>query len=295
MKSKLGKCKNVELSMLGKDIDDAIGALAEHRVEWTKTPQKVSPLEERMTTLEDAVKKSLAQFGRQSVSLVASGLATKPTYAAVAAVAAMPESRSAVTIRIPQAEGMKPAELLSVAKQNIEGAYSVRQMRSNDTEVILQSKAQRDAALSMEQPDNFKIARQDYLVEVMGVPLSTKINGGKDTKNEDLINSICHASRARIPSLAINRIRWLHNEKEQVQDIKRGHTRGSIVLSLPAESLQWKVVRYGVVIDSILYAAQLWSPRGQAKQCFNCSQWGHTQTVCSRAAKCDECAGAHQS
>ncbi|KAI1007292.1 hypothetical protein K3495_g934 [Podosphaera aphanis] len=218
-----------------------------------------------MTTLEDAVKKSLAQFSRQSVSMVAPGLATEPTYAAVAAV---PESRSAVRIRIPQAEGMKPAELLSIAKQKIEGAYAVRQMRSNNTEVFLQSSAQRDAALSMEQPENFKILRQDYHVEVMGVPISTKINGGKEAKNEDLINSICQVTRARIPSLAINRIRWLHNEKEQSQEIKMGYTRGSIVLSLPTESLQWKVVRYGVVIDPILYAAQLWSPRGQTKQCF---------------------------
>ncbi|KAI1002372.1 hypothetical protein K3495_g5829 [Podosphaera aphanis] len=204
MKSKLSKCKSVELSMLGIDIDDAIGALAEHPLKWTKTPQKVYSLEERMTTLEDAVKKSLTRFARQSVSLVAPGLATKPTYVAVAAV---PESRSAVRIRIPQAEGMKPAELLSIAKQKIEGAYAVRQMRSNDTEVFLQSTAQRDAALSMEQPENFKILGQDHHVEVMGVPLSTKINGEKDAKNEDLINSICHATRARIPSLAINRIR----------------------------------------------------------------------------------------
>ena len=47
---------------------------------------------------------------------------------------------------------MQPAELLDKAKIHIEGAYAVRQLQSNDTEVFVQSVSQRDAALSMAQP-----------------------------------------------------------------------------------------------------------------------------------------------
>ncbi|KAI0993799.1 hypothetical protein K3495_g14385 [Podosphaera aphanis] len=290
MKNKLS-LKNAKLGDLVKDIDEAIKALGVHRIGWTKEPQKATPLEERMLALEEAVRKSLAHPSRQLGPSVVPGLGAKPSYAAIASA---PDTRATIRICVPQAEEKEPAELLSIAKQKFLGAYAVRQMRSNDTEVFLQSTAQRDAALCMDQPEGFKILRQDYHAEVLGVPLNIKITGGKNANNNELIKAICHASRARIPSLEINRIRWLHNNKEQAQAIKKGHSRGSVILSLPTESLQWKVVKYGVVINSILYSAQLWSPRGQVKQCFNCSQWGHTQAVCSKQARCGECAGNHQ-
>ena len=54
------------------------------------------------------------------------------------------------------------------------------------------------------------------------------------------------------------------------------------------------MVRHGIVIYTMLYTAQVWSPRAQPKQCYNCSQWGHTQASCGKAARCGECAGAHQ-
>lgn len=43
----------------------------------------------------------------------------------------------------------------------------------------------------------------------------------------------------------------------------------------------------------MLYTAQLWSPRAQVKQCFNCCQWGHNQASCNKAMRCREYAGAH--
>ena len=73
-----------------------------------------------------------------------------------------------------------------------------------------------------------------------------------------------------------------------------GHTRGSIFASLPTEAFQCEVIRNGIVYNSMLYTAQLWSPRAQIKQCFNCCQWGHTQASCNRARRCGECAGTHQ-
>ena len=92
----------------------------------------------------------------------------------------------------------------------------------------------------------------------------------------------------------ISRIRWLHDGKEHQRSKKNGRTRGSIVVSLPSEAMQTEVVRNGLVMNAMLYTAQVWSPRSQPKQCYNCSQWGHTQASCGKPARCGECAGTHQ-
>ena len=75
---------------------------------------------------------------------------------------------------------------------------------------------------------------------------------------------------------------------------KNGHTRGSVIASLPTEALQREVIRNGIVMDSTLYKAQLWSSRAQVKQCFNCSQWGYTQASCNKSRRCGGCTGTHQ-
>ena len=168
-------------------------------------------------------------------------------------------------------------------------------MRSKDTEVFVQSAVQRDAALSMPHPEAFKILKQDFPVEISGVPLQTPIEGGKNANNDELIKSIIKATKVRIPGLQINRISWLHDGKEKVHSKKAGHSRGTVIMSLPSEELQTDVVRNGKVLNAMLYSAQLWSPKVQAKQCFNCSQWGHTQVVCQKSARCGQCAGNHQS
>lgn len=54
---------------------------------------------------------------------------------------------------------MQPTELLNKAKLHIDGAYSVRQLRSNDTEVFVQWVAQRDAALDMAQPKESRVLK----------------------------------------------------------------------------------------------------------------------------------------
>lgn len=150
---------------------------------------------------------------------------------------------------------MQAAELLSKAKEHIKGAFAVRKLRRNDTEVFVESASQRDAALNMTQPASFKILRHDFPVEVCGVPLGTKIEGGKNANNMALIKEIVSASQARIPGLAINRIRWLHDGKEHKRATKNGRKTGSIILSLPTETLKAQVVRHGIVLDAMLYTA----------------------------------------
>ncbi|KAI6250051.1 hypothetical protein HI914_02081 [Erysiphe necator] len=269
MKGCLNKIGLKGMIMMVEEVDEAIEVLNNKRFIWLHATQNNS-LEHRMLALEEAVKKNLVEKCGQMSS---KGVVGK----SYASVVALPAAKAAVRIRVPGTEELQPAELLSIAKQKIKGAYAIRQMRSHDTEVFVQSSNHRDAVLSMEQPKEFKILRKDFPVEIAGVPLSTKIASEKNADNSALISILSNASKMKIPGLQTNRIRWLQGGKEHEKARKKGHTRGSVILSLPTEELQWRVIRNGIVIDSILYSAQIWTPKAQTKQCFNCSQWGHVQ------------------
>ena len=104
---------------------------------------------------------------------------------------------------------MQLVELLNEAKIHIEEAYAVRQLRTNDTEVLVQSVLQRDAALNMAQPKEFCVLKQDHPVEILGVPLGTMIQGGKNADNGRIIHQIATETNVRIPGIKINRLRFL--------------------------------------------------------------------------------------
>lgn len=271
-------------------VEKAIKALSSH-LKVIETKYKVTPIEERMLALEKVVKKSLEEPARKAVPQTVLRSGGRPTYASVVAP---PAIEAAIRIRMDGSEKMQPAQLLKTAKTHITGAYAVRQLRSNDTEVFVHSITERDNALKMAQPKEFQILKQDYPVEIMGVPLGTMIEKGKNANNGSIIYNMTEATKARIPGIEISRIRWLYDGKEHQWSKKNGHTRGSVIVSLPTETLQREVVRNGIVLNAVLYTAQLWSPRAQVKQCFNCNQWGHTQASCNKAKRCGECAGTHQ-
>lgn len=140
---------------LEAQVNAALKAVDKHRENWLSTPAKMTPMEERVIALEEAVKKGFQGATRQAVSsLAAPGPGVRPIYASVAAPQA---TKTAFRIRIAGSEMMQPQKLLAVAKEHIRGAYAVRSMRSNDTEVFVQIASQRDAALNMPQPEPFKI------------------------------------------------------------------------------------------------------------------------------------------
>lgn len=76
--------------------------------------------------------------------------------------------------------------------------------------------------------------------------------------------------------------------------MRNGKTRSTVIISLPPQALQYEVVRRGVVIESQIYGARHYNNGLQVKQCFNCQQWGHTQSACGKRARCGECASSHQ-
>ncbi|KHJ32659.1 putative air1 domain-containing protein [Erysiphe necator] len=219
MKGCLNKIGLKGMIMMVEEVDEAIEVLNNKRFIWLHATQNNS-LEHRMLALEEAAKKNLVEKCGQMSS---KGVVGK----SYASVVALPAAKAAVRIRVPGAEELQPAELLSIAKQKIKGAYAIRQMRSHDTEVFVQSSNHRDAVLSMEQPKEFKILRKDFPVEIAGVPLSTKIASEKNADNSALISILSNVSKMKIPGLQTNRIRWLQGGKEHEKARKKGHTRGS--------------------------------------------------------------------
>lgn len=222
----------------------------------------------RILALEEVVRKSFKELFPQVVPKVGTQMGLRPTYAAVAAPLV---NKTTVRIRIPGSEEMLPTQLLTLAKEHIQEAYAVRQPRSQDTEVLVHSASQRDAALNMPHRTAFKILRQEFPVEIIRVPLETKVKAGKNADRNELIRSTVEATKGRVPGPQINRMRWLHDGKEYERSKKNGNIRGTIIMSLPSEEIQAKVVRKGIILNALLYSAQLWSPSAQAKQCFNCN------------------------
>ena len=179
-----------------EDVNEAVKAFNCHKKAWRTMSRNPSPIEERMIALEEVVKKSIADAARQAAPVVSSGKPQPRTYASVVA----PQmTKTAVRIRIDGANKLQLEKLLSKTKEHIQGAHAIRQMRSNDTEVFVKSASQRGAALNMRQPAEFEILRQDFPVEVDGVPLLTRIEGGRDANNYAIIRGIETAKKARIP------------------------------------------------------------------------------------------------
>jgi hypothetical protein len=247
-----------------------------------------SNMEARLKSLEDKI-------DTIAVSMKASKGQTWANVAAASTVRTLPTAqRTSVKVRIANTEGKTPTELLAAVRPTIQGAYAVRPLKSGDIEVMVPDQKAKDHALNQQEVEGCKILRQDYPVEVPGVPLSVTIKDGKGDGNADLIKEICHGTRKTVPGIMINRVRWLLDDSARAERIRNGKTRSTVIISLPTQALQHEVTKRGVVIESQVYDARLYNSGLLEKQCFNCQQWGHTQSACGRKARCGECAGPHQ-
>jgi hypothetical protein len=146
-------------------------------------------------------------------------------------------------------------------------------------------------------PPGFKVLRKDYLLEIPSVPLSTQVASGKNGDNQQLIQEICIETRRLIPGLAISRISWLHDITSHTAATrakgKPATARGTLVIGVPTQIFQQSLIRQGIIINSQLFEARLFDHSIILKQCYNCSQWGHTASACGRKICCGHCAGPH--
>ncbi len=71
-----------------------------------------------------------------------------------------------------QAKGKGNEEILKEIRKTITGAAAIRVLRSGDIDVTVPDETAKDRAYGLPSTDELRIFKKDYLVEVLGVPLS---------------------------------------------------------------------------------------------------------------------------
>ena len=203
--------------------------------------------------------------------------------------------RHTVRVTIPQAKGLSNQEILKEVKKSISGAAAVRVLQSGDIDVAVPDEATMDRAQGIPLTEELRVHRRDYLVEVPGVPLDTKVACGKQADNGLLAAAICDSSKGLTPGMQIIRIRWLYDEPQLQRLRAAGKQRGSLLVGFPTQEIRRKAIQGGLVINAQLFEARQFERGLQETQCFKCQQWGHTQMACSKPARCARCAGPHAS
>ncbi|RKF58109.1 putative air1 domain-containing protein, partial [Erysiphe neolycopersici] len=116
-------------TVAAEEVDSAIEAFNKYKLIWPLA-DKMSPLEKRMSAIEEVVKKGFEQTVRPATMTNGPFKSSNNTYTSIVAP---PATKAVVRIRVPGASELQPSKLLSIAQQKIKGAYAIWQMRSNDT------------------------------------------------------------------------------------------------------------------------------------------------------------------
>jgi len=269
---------------------------------WTQASQKKNPAQKQLSRIEEKLDNLTAGGGSMNqtkLNICGGRSSLNQTWVGVAAqgIRQIVESLlqcTAVRVRLPDSKDKSLTELLATVKPLIAGTYAVKQLQSNNIKVAVPDQRTKDCVLNQPQMEDLRILQQDYSVKLWGVSLFTSIDNGKSANNTALMQGMCNAFRIIILTLSINKIHWLHTPKQHKSHLQIGKTRGTIVVSLPTQTLQHEVIQKGIVINSQLYDVHLHDHDTQIRQCFNCEQWGHTQSVCRKTVKCSICADTHQ-
>jgi hypothetical protein len=105
-------------------------------------------------------------------------------------LATLTPNRASVRIRMNGAKEKTRGEILTETRKVIPGAYEIRQLRSGDIDAMVPDQLAKDQALNRRDTNEFKILRQDYLVEVPGVPYTLQVESGRERNNPVLIQAL---------------------------------------------------------------------------------------------------------
>jgi hypothetical protein len=211
---------------------------------WTQAPRTEKPMEDRLARIEEMMKTVLLGPNSPNRSPTASqkilrwaDVASRPSRTG-STPSPPTTNRPTVRVRIPDAAGKTSKELLDIVKPTISGAIAARPLRSGDIEITVIDQKTKDRTLNQSETEGIKILRQDYAIEIWGVPLSLQVNHGKSADNTELIKAICASSKRMLPDLAINRIGWLHSPKQHEMRLGAGKQRGTLIISCPTQEIQ---------------------------------------------------------
>ena len=295
------------LQSIANDIRTARIGLEEEGVEstWLNTLSQLAKRVENASrtrqTCEKGVEGRLKAIEESLKALTAPSKGQTTTWAAVAAGStrlasyppAPPPARHNVRISMPQAKGLGNREILEEIRKTIPEAAAIRTLQSGDIDVTVPSEAAKERAQSLPPSGDLKVHKRDYLIELPGVPLSTRVVCGKQADNGRLAAGICEASKQLSPGIRITRIFWLYSDKQMTRMREAGKQRGSLIIGVSSEEMRRTAIKGGIVIDTQLFEARFFETALRKTQCYKCQQWGHTQAACVKPARCGSCAGPH--
>ncbi len=208
-------------------------------------------------------------------------------------------TRHTIRVQAPAVTGLENTEILREIKKTVSNAIAVRVLRSGDIDVTMPDELSKDRAQNLPPIDGFKVYKKDYFVEVPGVPLRVEVAPEKHATNEVLARQIVEESKVIAPGLQITRIQWLHSQKDSTRRIREASeahpkTRGSLLVAFRTQEMRRTAIQKGLVIGAEIFEVRQFEQGLFIRQCFRCSQWGHSQFVCKKPAKCGVCAGAHE-
>ena len=154
-------------------------------------------------------------------------------------------------------------------------AIAVRKLQSGDVDVFVKDQTAKDLALCQNSYQGLKVLRQDYVLEIPGVPLNLQVASGPHADNGELIRRIKKDTARLNPTLEITMVRWLHDAKAQAkrnQETGKVKTKGTLLVHCPTQDIQYKAVKSGIVIDAQLYEARPFDSSVLLRQCYKCAQ-----------------------
>jgi hypothetical protein len=196
-------------------------------------------------------------------------------------------------------QGLQTTQITDKFKAVVPGAVAARVLPSGDIRVTLENPTQKEQAIRaqgrLKEQLGVKIIREEFPVEVLGVPTSFTVPTERQEDSTPAIQAIKTSTAGRVPGLEITRLHWIHGKRSLQPKRKDGPVpkAASLILWLPREALQREVCLKGVVIDCTLYDCRLYHTGLQLNHCFNCQKWGHRQGACRSRPTCGFCAKGH--
>jgi len=263
-------------------------------------PQSIHEKLDRILSVQTAQQSAPAQRSWAAVASL-----TSSTPSSYRTQSSQPAESVRLTIRPGENSTIKgdnitTKEVAEKVKAVIPGVVAARVLPSGDVRVTLENPSQKERATLMpgtlKQQLDAKIIKEDFPIEVLGVPTSLPVQHGREADNSETIKKIKQSTERIIPGFEVSRVAWIHGKKSlQPRRDGRVPQAASLIIYTTKEEYQKMAIRRGVVIDYTLYTTKLYDPGLQLTLCFRCNHWGHTQAMCRSRTNCGYCAQGHSS